>query len=152
MHASKPRALVVDDDAPTCVLIADILRRDGYKVVTTTDPAEALRIAAADRARFDVAVLDVVMPTMSGDELARQLRKHDDRLKVLFLTGFSGALFQARPMLWEGEAYLEKPCTDRGLLEALALLITGRLPQGDYGTNVIVGHGRDCDPETPVVD
>jgi two-component system, cell cycle sensor histidine kinase and response regulator CckA len=74
---------------------------------------------------FDLAILDVVMPGMTGDELARVLRRRDPDAKILFLTGFSEALFQARPVLWAGEAFLEKPFTPRGLEEAVSLILYG---------------------------
>ena len=89
--------------------------------------AEAVQIAGT-QGPFDLLVTDVTMPGMRGDELARHLRQADSDLKVLYLTGFSDRLFETRPLLWEDEAFLEKPVTVQGLLEAVALLLVGRVP------------------------
>ena len=129
MVPSRIRALVVDDDRPTCDLVQQILQRAGYEVTTAAQPDEVAHVASRGD-HFEVAVLDVVMPVLTGEKLAQRVRVRNPDLKVLFLTGFSDVLFKAQPTLWEGEAFLEKPCTDRGLIEALALLLTGRLPEG----------------------
>jgi two-component system cell cycle sensor histidine kinase/response regulator CckA len=68
-----------------------------------------------------------MMPEMSGDELARRMRLAQPSLKVLYLTGFSDKLFHEKSTLWQDEAFLEKPCSVRGLLEAVSLLLTGRV-------------------------
>jgi DNA-binding NarL/FixJ family response regulator len=68
-----------------------------------------------------------MMPQMGGDELARRMRSREPDLKVLYLTGFSDALFKEKTVLWQDEAYLDKPCSVKGLLEAVSLLLNGRL-------------------------
>jgi FixJ family two-component response regulator len=69
--------------------------------------------------------VDVVMLQMRGDELGRRLRLQDPDVKVLYFTGFSDRLFQSRQTLWEYEAFLEKPVTVAGLLEAVSLILFG---------------------------
>jgi two-component system, cell cycle sensor histidine kinase and response regulator CckA len=63
---------------------------------------------------------------MSGDELARRMRQTDPGLKILYLTGFSDRLFKEKVTLWEDEAFLDKPCSVAGLIEAVSLLLFGR--------------------------
>jgi two-component system, cell cycle sensor histidine kinase and response regulator CckA len=120
--------LVVDDDPAVCELVAIILRGAGYRPTVSLHADEALGLYAAGR-RFGLAVLDVVMPRMGGEGLAARLRHDDPDLKVLYLTGFADVLFQVRPILWENEAFLEKPFTDHGLLEAVSLLLSGHVRQ-----------------------
>jgi CheY-like chemotaxis protein len=146
MPASKIRALVVDDDRPTSELVAEILREAGYDVTAAANPDDVARVAECGDL-FDVAVLDVVMPSLSGDEVARRLRQRNPNLKILFVTGFPGALFQSQPMLWDGEAFLEKPCTDRGLVEALSLLLTGRIAPAEGHRPATVGAAGETDIE-----
>jgi two-component system, cell cycle sensor histidine kinase and response regulator CckA len=147
MRASRLRALVVDDDAPTCALVSDILSRAGYDVTTASRPDEVQRVAGCGDL-FDVAVLDVVMPGVAGDEVARRLRTRNADLRILFLTGFPGALFQAHPTLWDGEAFLEKPCSDRALVEAISLLVTERIPpRPPAAPQLTVGTSDDADIE-----
>jgi two-component system, cell cycle sensor histidine kinase and response regulator CckA len=146
MPASKIRALVVDDDRPTAELMAEILREAGYDVTDAANRDDVARVAECGD-RFDVAILDVVMPSISGDEVARRLRQRNPSLKILFVTGFPGALFQSQPMLWDGEAFLEKPCTDRGLVEAVSLLLTGHIEAPPSARPLTVGSGGDADIE-----
>ena len=118
------RVLVVDDEAGIRVFAARVLADAGYATAVAGDGAEALRMVD-EQAPFDLFVVDINMPEMRGDELARQLRQRDHNVKVLFFTGFSDRLFEQRHVLWEGEAFLEKPVTRNGLLEAVALLLFG---------------------------
>jgi CheY-like chemotaxis protein len=118
--------LVVDDEAPMVAFISDVLRMAGFDVVAQTSSHTVVkRVDAGDR--YDLAVLDVVMPELSGEALAAHLRRHQPDLPVLYVTGFDEALFQARPMLWAGESFLEKPFSPEGLLEAVSLALDGRI-------------------------
>ena len=120
--------LVVDDDPAMCELVAIVLRRAGYQPMVSSDADHALGLYAEGH-RFGLAILDVVMPRMGGEGLAARLRRDDPDLKVLFLTGYADVLFQVRPILWANEAFLEKPFTDQGLLEAVSLLLSGHVRQ-----------------------
>ena len=119
-------ALVVDDEEPVRRFVDRALREAGYKTMTASGGPEALSAAAA-AGGFDILVTDLMMPEMTGDELARRLRLQEPTLKVLYLTGFSDRLFKEKATLWQDEAFLDKPCTIRGLLEAVSLLLTGRV-------------------------
>jgi two-component system, cell cycle sensor histidine kinase and response regulator CckA len=68
-------------------------------------------------------IIDIVMPQMRGDELARQIRQRDPDVKVLYFTGFSDRFFEEKGMLWGNEAFIEKPATVKGLLESVSLLL-----------------------------
>ena len=82
---------------------------------------------------LDVLLTDVMMPQMTGDELARRLRLKEPDLKILYLTGFSDRLFKEKVMLWENEAFLEKPCTLKSLKEAVSLLLSGHVDRAPGG-------------------
>ena len=66
--------------------------------------------------------------------MGRRLRAVRPDLKVLYVSAFVDTLFEKRPTLWEGEAFLDKPFTANGLLEAVSLLLRGRLPHGVAST------------------
>src|SRR5436305_14489566 len=83
---------------------------------------EALEVAKK-AGPLGALVTDVMMPGMTGDELARTLRQTEPTLKVLYLTGYSDRLFKDKTMLWADEAFLDKPCTVKGLREAVSLMI-----------------------------
>lgn len=120
------RVLVVDDEEPVRRFVERVLSEAGYITIVAADGVEAVQIAQGQSA-FDILVTDVIMPQMSGDELARRLRQNEPSLKVLYLTGFSDRLFKERATLWQDEAFLEKPCSVKGLLQAVSLLSSGRL-------------------------
>jgi len=119
-------ALVVDDEEPVRRFVERALQSGGYRTAGASDGPEALEVAKKIGA-FDVLVTDLMMPQMSGDELARRLRQTEGKLKVLYLTGFSDRLFKEKVTLWEDEAFLDKPCSIKGLLQAVSLLVHGRL-------------------------
>src|SRR5437868_11365155 len=118
----KTKILVVDDDGPTVAFVQGILLKGGYDVAGVTQPAAALTRPKAGEP-FDLAVLDVVMPALSGETLAGELRRCEPDLKIRYITGYDEALFQARPVLWEGEPFLEKPFTPALLLEAVSMAL-----------------------------
>jgi len=117
--------LIVDDEEAVRRFVDRVLREGNYKTMTASDGPDAIRVAA-EHGPFDILVTDLMMPQMMGDELARRLRQNDPGLKVLYLTGFSDSLFKEKVTLWEDEAYLDKPCTVKGLLQAVSLLLFGR--------------------------
>jgi CheY-like chemotaxis protein len=131
---SPVRLLVVDDEPSVGLYLDRLLSEHGYSPVVLYR-GEDVQTRLERGERFDLAIVDVVMPGMSGDEVARLFRVAQPDGKVLFLTGYPGALFQARPVLWADEAFLVKPFTDDGLLEAISLLLNGRIdvPRRGHG-------------------
>jgi FixJ family two-component response regulator len=67
------------------------------------------------------------MPRITGHQLARYMRERYLDIKVLYLTGFRDVLFKEKGSLWADEAFLDKPCTPDGLLQAVSLLLFGSL-------------------------
>jgi CheY-like chemotaxis protein len=124
MVRHTPRVLVVDDDDGIRKFAERALGEGGYDVKSVTNGPDALRLVARE-APYDLFVLDLIMPEMRGDELARRLRLAAPDIHVLYFTGFSDMLFEEKSILWECEAFLEKPVTVRGLREAASLLLYG---------------------------
>ena len=123
--------LIVDDDELVRKFLERVLKEAGYQTATASDGPEALQVAVSLE-RLDVLVTDLMMPQMTGDELARRVRSTMPGVKVLYITGFSDRLFKEKVTLWADEAFLDKPCSVKGLLEAVSLLLFGRfeVPQG----------------------
>jgi two-component system cell cycle sensor histidine kinase/response regulator CckA len=107
--------LLVEDDAPVRHAAARELRRAGYEVVEAGGAAEALRAVEAGLA-FDLLLTDVIMPELSGPELADRVRQLRPSAKVLFMSGFSGAALAHQRILRGEAAFVEKPFTPEGLL------------------------------------
>lgn len=131
MRTRRPpvSVLVVDDEESVRRFVERALREAGYQTAAASDGPEAIELASKVKA-FDILVTDVMMPKMTGDELARRLRQNEPGLKVLYLTGFSDRLFKEKATLWQDEAFLDKPCSVKGLLEAVSLLVFGRVGTG----------------------
>jgi two-component system, cell cycle sensor histidine kinase and response regulator CckA len=128
--------LVVDDEEPIRKFVDRVLQDAGHQTVLASDGPEAIELASK-LASLDILVTDVMMPLMAGDELARRLRQLQPSLKVLYLTGYVDNLFKEKVTLWEDEAYLDKPCSIKSLLQAVSLLLHGHLdaPQGLSASN-----------------
>jgi CheY-like chemotaxis protein len=121
--------LFVDDDVTLLRLFATALAGHVERVEATSDPCHALELV---RERpFDVAVLDVAMPAMSGPELATRMRTIAPTLPVLL---FSGSLHDVEPATLaalEPCETLSKPATVRELLDAIACA-AGWLPDDEH--------------------
>jgi two-component system cell cycle sensor histidine kinase/response regulator CckA len=123
---SSKTILIVDDELGVRKFVQRVLDEAGYRTTVATSGAEAIKIVSESPA-IDLLLTDLKMPEMDGDELAAKLRGPNPDLKVLYLTGFSDALFKQRGSLWVDEAFLDKPCSVKGLLEAVAMLLFGRI-------------------------
>jgi CheY-like chemotaxis protein len=124
--ARRSVVLVVDDEREIRELEQSMLERAGYEVVAAADGATALQLVS-EGLRVDVVVADLMMPGMDGEEMMRHLRGVRPDLKVLFVTGYSDHLFKDQTWLWEGVAFLDKPFSMNGLLEAVSTLVSGRV-------------------------
>ena len=118
--------LIVDDEESIRTYVDRVLSKAGYRTTLAVGGPDAIGVAAGG-GRFDLLLTDVMMPEMTGAELARRLRQDHPRLKVLYLTGYADQLFTEKVTLWEDEAFLEKPCSATALLQAVSLAVTGRI-------------------------
>jgi two-component system, cell cycle sensor histidine kinase and response regulator CckA len=129
LGSRKPRrVLVVDDEYYMREYLKNVLTEAGYTATIADDGADALR-KLEQHGPFDVLVTDLMMPVMNGDELARRVRRVEPTIRVLYVTGYSDQLFASRRTPWKDEAFLEKPCSPTGLIEAVSVLMTARFPQ-----------------------
>ena len=108
--------LVVEDEADLRKLITGILEQAGYRVLSAGDPEEALRIAAEQPVGVDLLLTDVVLPRMSGRQLADRLRQLLPSLRVLYMSGYTDRAAVHNGILAEQAAFLEKPFSKQTLL------------------------------------
>jgi two-component system cell cycle sensor histidine kinase/response regulator CckA len=101
-----------------------MLEGDGYHVIEAENGAKAVTLLK-DHRTVHVLMADLEMPELAGEEMVRQLREKRPDLRVLYVTGHVDRLFSERPVLREGEAFVEKPFTSEQLLEAISLLLYG---------------------------
>jgi two-component system, cell cycle sensor histidine kinase and response regulator CckA len=79
--------LIVEDDDAVRIPTAELLKMEGFKVLQARTGEEAIRVVEQNRSALDVLVTDVVMPKMSGHEVADKLLEMNPQLKVLFMSG-----------------------------------------------------------------
>ena len=105
------RILVVEDENSLRAMVEGILRRHGYVVLTAANGVEALEVWRQCHGRIDLLLTDMVMPEgMTGRQLADDLRAQNERLKVIYTSGYSIDLISdATEELCEGLNFLQKP-------------------------------------------
>jgi PAS domain S-box-containing protein len=114
---SKAMVLVVEDEAAVRAAVIRILSDRGYSVLQAAGPTSAAELARLWAGPVDLLLTDIVMPDMSGDELARELRKARPHLRVVYMTGYSGEIDTA--VLRTDGAVIHKPFTRGSLLAAV---------------------------------
>lgn len=123
----KKTVCVVDDDPMMLDVLARILQRENFDLLTAGGGPEMIEKLSAYSGNVDLLVTDYAMPDMQGRQLADRVRQRFPAVKVLYQTGFSDMLFEDRVELEEGAAFLEKPFTARGLREAARLVLFGSI-------------------------
>jgi two-component system, cell cycle sensor histidine kinase and response regulator CckA len=113
--------LLCEDEEGVRHLIEHVLTNHGYRVLSAAGPLQALEIAA-ERA-IDVLVSDVIMPDLSGPELASRLESLQPGVRTLFVSGYTAETVRGRGRLPEDSAFLEKPFHQLSLLRAIRALI-----------------------------
>jgi len=113
------KILVVDDDILVLEALEELLKSSGYEVRVATRGQEALEIL--DKERFDLLILDVVMPKMTGFDVCCEVRKRDDEMstvKIIMLTAKTEASDAEMGKEYGCDLYLTKPI-DPGRLKEL---------------------------------
>jgi CheY-like chemotaxis protein len=108
--------LLVEDEESVRELIAEALKAQGYNVLVAGNGQEALALAAPANCHIDLLISDVVMPGMSGRELAKRMAGSRPGMRVLYLSGYTEDAIVHHGVLDPGTAFLQKPFS----LDALA--------------------------------
>jgi len=108
--------LVVEDEETVRKLAMRLLKGQGYRVLEASDGGKAFLLCEKYKERIDLILTDVVMPGMSGRELAERLQKIHPEMKVLYMSGYTDNAIVHHGVLEEGINFMQKPFT----LESLA--------------------------------
>jgi DNA-binding response OmpR family regulator len=106
----------VEDAGSLRELIREILTGQGYRVLEAEAAEPALAIASEHPGPIELLLTDVVMPGMSGAELAHRLRALRPETRVLFMSGYTDDVMLRRGVLAEEEALIQKPFDSAALL------------------------------------
>jgi two-component system response regulator RegX3 len=115
--------LVVDDDPGVLDVVSFMLRREGYDVDGQSDGTAAL--AAARERRFDIVILDVMLPGLSGTEICRELRAESD-VPILMLTARDGEADRVLGLELGADDYVTKPFSAAELLSRVRAILRRR--------------------------
>jgi two-component system, cell cycle sensor histidine kinase and response regulator CckA len=107
--------LLVEDEEQVRRIIKEALERQGYKVLSASNGEEALRLAADRRIEIHLLLTDVVMPQMSGRELAERLGAERQQLKVLYMSGYTDDAIVRHGLLEETLNFIQKPFDSAGV-------------------------------------
>jgi len=129
--AGTETILVVEDEEAVRELTALILTSAGYRVITATDGPEALLEHGRHPDRIDLLLTDVVMPGMSGKELADRLTGLTPHLGVLYMSGYTDNAIVHHGVLDEGTHFIAKPFRGKGLLAKVRSVLDSGPPGGE---------------------
>jgi len=107
--------LVVEDELPVRLVTRRILELRGYTVLEAGNPRAALNLCRQYQGQVNLLITDVIMPDLSGPELAERLVKSYPDLKVLFISGYTTDVLDEYGMFGQDNVLLEKPFTPDGL-------------------------------------
>lgn len=123
---SRPVVLVADDDPDILQLVAFRLERAGYEVIQATDGEEALRFVTERQP--DLAVLDVMMPKLTGYDVTRRIRENEatSRIPVILLTARVQEADVARGFEAGADDYIKKPFSPQELRSRVQAILGRR--------------------------
>ena len=119
-RTQRPVILLVEDESIVREVTRDVLEHAGYQVLESDGPREAIRLAAEYRGRIGLLLSDVVMPDMSGLDLAQRIQETQPWLTTVFMSGYANNDVQHQAAQDLLAAYLQKPFTVDLLLACVA--------------------------------
>jgi nitrogen-specific signal transduction histidine kinase len=120
LYSGNSSILVVEDDLTILNLAAVTLRSEGYEVLTASTPLEALQIFERHGTRIDLVLTDIMMPDMTGTEMARKMRSVCPEVKLLFMSGYSDEHVKALDFAGEQLRFMMKPFSPAELAKLVA--------------------------------
>jgi response regulator RpfG family c-di-GMP phosphodiesterase len=119
--------LLVEDEEMVRGMARQVLEMNGYHVLEASHGKEALRICEQHKGRIDLMVTDVVMPQMSGRELAECLASSRPETKVLFVSGYTDDAIVHHGVLDGNVNFLQKPFTPDALAHKVSEVLSMHL-------------------------
>ncbi len=115
--------LVVEDEAAIRRIVVSTLSRRGYQVLEAASASEAVELGRRADPPIDLLITDLMMPVLSGQEVATAIRQVRPEARVLFMTGYSEEMLREQVDLGNGTGVLGKPFTARQLVQWVEKLL-----------------------------
>lgn len=142
MSAPVPHLLYVEDDESLSYVTRDNLEREGFQVTHITDGREALKAIQSGQ-KFDLYILDVMLPEVDGFDLATEIRKRDQEVPIIFLSAKTMREDRLKGLKIGADDYMVKPFSIEELILKVHVFLrrsgfgepnrtTGRVPIGKY--------------------
>ncbi len=116
--------LLVEDDEMFLELLSEVLEGSGYRVLAAGDPATALELSGGHQGTVDLLISDMVMPGMSGQDLAGRLVSERPDMKVLLMSGYSDEALEERGVSSES-GFIQKPFSTKELVREVRHSLDG---------------------------
>jgi two-component system alkaline phosphatase synthesis response regulator PhoP len=153
MSEPRRRILLVEDEPGLVLTLGDRLRREGFEVTVAHDGHTALALGHGQR--FDLIVLDIMLPGPDGFEVCAGLRRSDSRTPILMLTARGAVADRVRGLRLGADDYLQKPFEMSELLARIHALLRRAAPAGrvleigrarvDFTAGTVTADGRPVD-------
>ncbi len=111
MNEKKKNLLVVDDNPAVCWLVADVFKTTEFNVFEARNGVEALMLLGAPGNKIDVLLVDVIMPTLNGTELARIVLAYHPKIKIIFMSGHPDDILAYYGIRQSRMTFMKKPFT-----------------------------------------
>ena len=116
---TPPTILVVEDDDQVRGLVRTLLRSEGYRVIEARTGAEGLRLGEEHHGEIDLLLSDMLLPELSGYDLAARMRELFPALKIILMTGYIEGDIVQKCVSELGAAFLDKPFQPAALRQLL---------------------------------
>jgi two-component system, OmpR family, response regulator len=138
MPNGSPRILLVDDERSIQTLLSYPLRKDGYHVTSAIDGSEALR--RFSETRFDLVILDLMLPKLDGVEVCRQLRRRS-QVPIIMLTAKGSETDKVAGLEVGADDYITKPFSMREFRSRVKAALRRSRMVGDFPEEGSIDHG-----------
>jgi DNA-binding response OmpR family regulator len=128
-NGNQPQILVVEDNGALRRLMLRILAGSGYAVLDAPSGARGLELFRENSPSVDLAIVDMVMPGLSGLDVAAEIERHQPGMKILYISGYPSSVAMESIGRRSPDRVLIKPFDAAQLIERVALLLKPEQPQ-----------------------
>ena len=128
-NGTQPQILVVEDNGALRRLMLRILAGSGYAVLEAATGAQGLDLFREQSPAVDLVIVDMVMPGLSGLDVAAEIERHQPGTKILYISGYATSVAMESISRRSPDRVLIKPFDAGQLIERVALLLTPEQPQ-----------------------